>query len=280
MAHITLISPRPLSGKTTIAAGLARLAAGGATLTRSGSDDNASADVELFATLSTQGARHTIVEAPAGEIAVGSGSSVVVVVPGDLPVEEVSGFCKQAGNIAGVALNRVPVKRVERLREAYESAGLTVLASVAEDRVLAGPLLRDVIAALNAEATFLSNGADTAVIDNPVVASIAADPGQSYFIRENPAAVIVRSDKPDLQLAALNAGAPVLIVTGSLPILSYVLERAEFDEIPLLRTLLDTVQAVGAIEELFGARPFSGGSDKLRRIEELLTGGRLASVLA
>ena len=46
-------------------------------------------------------------------------------------------------------------------------------------------------------------------LDRPVIASIAADPGQTYFVRTDATAVIVRSDKPDLQLAALNAGAVV-----------------------------------------------------------------------
>jgi len=61
-------------------------------------------------------------------------------------------------------------------------------------------------------------------------------------------------------------------VTGGLPVLSYVLERVADEEIPLVRTKLDTTQAVGAIEGLFGSQPFSGSADKLRRIEELLAG--------
>ena len=83
--------------------------------------------------------------------------------------------------------------------------------------------------------------------------------------------MIVRSDKPDLQLAALNAGATCLIVTGGLPILSYVLDRAEEDEIPLLRTGLDTITTVNAIEDLFAAVPFQGGEAKVSRIAELLS---------
>lgn len=279
MASLTLISPRSLAGKTTVACALARLS-GGAMLKRAGEDENAAADAQLFATVSSESAKHTIVEAAAGETAVEAGSQAVVVAPGDMPVDEVAAFCRQAGEIAGVAVNRVPVKRAERMRTAYGSAGLQVLAMVPEDRVLAAPLLGDVIDALKADASYVTNGTAAHVIDNPVVASIASDPGQGYFTRENPSAVIVRSDKPDLQLAALNAEAPVLIVTGGLPILRYVTERAEADEIPVLRTLLDTVQAVNAIEELFGARPFAGGSEKLARMEDLLSGSDLASLLA
>lgn len=277
MATIALLSPGPLAGKTTIAAALAQF--GDVQLTRSGADENAEADRKLFATLSKEGAAHTIIELPAGEKSVEVGAKTVVVARGDTPIDEVTAFCKEAGEIADVALNRAPVKRAQRLREAYEAASMKLLATVPEDRVLAAPLLSDVITAIRGEASYLENGAGSRVIDNPVVASISSDPGQGYFLRESPSAVIVRSDKPDLQLAALNAGAPALIITGSLPILGYVTERAEADEIPLVRTLFDTIQTVNSIEDLFGALPFSGSGDKLRRVRELLADSELPSLI-
>lgn len=276
MPTIALIAPRPFAGKTTIAAALSRLAP--TTLKRTGGDLHASGDTGLFATLSSADASATIVESAAGEASAELGASVVVVVPAEMDVEEVAAFCTEAGTIAGVVVNRVPVKRAQRIRAAYEAAGLKLLVMVPEDRVLAAPTLGDVIAALDAEVSHVSNGARRDVIDKPVVASIASDPGEGYFTREDPSAVIVRSDKPDLQLSAINAGAPALIITGGLPILSYVLDRAESDEIPLVRTALDTVEAVEAIEGLFGELPFAGGDRKLRRLEELLASSDLASL--
>lgn len=278
MATIALIAPQPFAGKTTIAAALSRMAP--AILRRTGGDDSASADGELFSRLSSDSAANTIVESPAGETSSEQGATLVVVAQGDMDAAEVAAFCKEAGTIAGVVLNRVPLKRVGKIRAAYESAGLKLLAMVQEDRVLAAPNLDDVIGALGAEASYVENGAGRAVIDNPVVASIASDPGQGYFTREDPSAVIVRSDKPDLQLSAINAGAPALIITGGLPILSYVLDRAESDEIPILRTGLDTVKAVEAIEGLFGAKPFDGGEKRRQRLNDLLADSELASLLA
>ncbi|MFQ5472904.1 MAG: DRTGG domain-containing protein, partial [Dehalococcoidia bacterium] len=110
--------------------------------------------------------------------------------------------------------------------------------------------------------------------------SICSDPGQTHFTREDPSVVIVRSDKPDLQLSAINAGARSLIVTGDLPLLSYVLDRAREDEIPLLRTQLDTVKTVEAIDDLFGTQPFSGGDSKMARLFELFSGSPLLSLTA
>ncbi len=144
---------------------------------------------------------------------------------------------------------------------------MRLIAMVPEDRTLAAPSLGAIAETLEAEASFL-NGARDRVIDRPVVSAISVDPAQGYFARYDPNAVIVRGDKPDQQLGALNAGAPCLIVTGGLPLLSYVEDRAREEEIPLLRTRYDTVTTVERLESLYAATPFSGGA-KVGRIAEL-----------
>jgi BioD-like phosphotransacetylase family protein len=138
---------------------------------------------------------------------------------------------------------------------------------VTEERLLASPTLGEVARALAAETLFFDSRAE-ALLDNTLIAPISADPGQGYFARLGANSVIVRSDKPDLQLAALNAGATCLIVTGGLPILHYVRERAEADEIPIISTQMETLDAVKAIEELYAGTPFSGSREKMRRLDE------------
>jgi BioD-like phosphotransacetylase family protein len=245
MATVLIASPTPRSGKSTIIAGLTRKFTG------------------------TQ-----FVEAPAGDLGVAIAAqpgarTVVVATPATSPAD-LAAYIGGA-KIAGVILNRVPVKRVVPIRRAYDAAGVKLLGIVAEDRLLAAPSVGQVAAALSAESENLNGNAER-LLERVVIASIAADPGQTYFDRTNANAIIVRGDKPDLQLAALNTGPICLIVTGGLPVLSYVLERVADEEIPLLRTKLDTTHAVGAIEGLFGSQPFSGSPEKLRRIEELLAG--------
>lgn len=281
MTRIVLTSPRPLSGKTTVAAAIAAQARSRGvsfTLERSGDDDNAAADKALFAALApgSDDAQLSIIETPSADSVAQSDGKVIVVAPFDLVPSEIVAF---ANGSAGVVVNKVPPRRREKIEAAYQSAGVTVLAIIPEDRTLGAPSLSEVITALKAEASHV-NGAGSLAIDKPVIASISSDPGQTYFAREDPSAVIVRSDKPDLQLAALNAGARSLIVTGSLPLLSYVLDRAEEDEIPLLRTDMDTVQVVEAIEQLFGGIPFSGGEAKIARLTDLLAEAPLLDLIS
>ena len=291
---LVLVSAEPLAGKTTTAAGLAqRLQAQGRSvaLLRLAGDDHAATDAQLFGSLAFnsqplrqpmeaaaaldagKGADVAIIEAPAGDpVAVLSSlasARALVVASGASSPEDVAAYCRAVGDpLAGVVLTRVPLRRRDDMATAFQSAGLPLLALLPEDRTLAAPTLGEVAEALQARTSFL-NANRSRLLDRLLIASISADPGQGYFARYQPSAVIVRGDKPDLQLAALNAGAPCLIITGGLPTLSYVLDRAEEEELPLLQTELDTVATVQRIEAMFAATPFAGEA-KLRRVAELL----------
>lgn len=283
MAALVLLAPKPLSGKTTIAAALAeRIKSEGKTLsiTRLGDDANATADKALFARISgPAGAAITLAEAPAGEQSLTEGRAIVVA-DAAVAAGEIAEFCLPlAGKLAGVILNRVPARRAQQVRVDVEGAGLTVLGLVPEDRLLASPTLAEVAQALDAEQTFFDSKGDRP-LDRTLIAPISADPGQGYFARTSADTVIVRSDKPDLQLAALNAGASAMIVTGDRPILRYVLDRAEEDMVPLLRTRLETPAAVDVIEELYASKPFAGGPEKLTRAGELLGEIDIAGILS
>jgi hypothetical protein len=279
MAGLVIASSRPLSGKTTLAAGIAgRLKAADAEvlISRTGEDANAAHDAGLFAAAGVMPAGAgvlAITECEAGDpgriLTDHAGSRVIIVAtPADAP-EEMVAYVRSSGPVVGVVVNRVPAKSVAAMSAAYESAGVRPLAVIPEDRVLAAPTVGQVAAALGAQGEHITPNTGR-VLDHLVIASIAADPGQTYFTRTEAEAVIVRSDKPDLQLAALNAGAGCLIVTGGLPVLSYVLERVEDEEIPLLSTELDTRQTVAVIEALFGTAPFEGDK-KLKQIDSLIS---------
>lgn len=253
MASLVVASPTPGAGKTMIAKALARKLAG-------------------------KGGQ--ITELTAGELTLAGepDARIIVVSTPAVSPDELATFVAGSANTY-VILNRVPAKRIAPVREAYEAAGVRVIGVVPEDALLASPTIGQVSEALAAEGDNIDANRDRP-LQRVVIASIAADPAQTYFDFTRADAVIVRSDKPDLQLAALNTGTnSCLVLTGGLPVLSYVLERVAEDETPLLRTKLDTTDTVTAIEALFGAGAFSGSPEKLRRIEELLAGVDLDALL-
>ena len=272
MPGLILLSPEPLAGKTTVAAGLAqRFSTEGKTVSvrRMPGDDHAENDAALFSALKgasqdQAAAEVELIEAPAGDAA-----SSLAEFPDARALIITSALTPM--NV----INKMPARRADSLIAAAKAAGVDLLATLPEDRLLATPVLRDVVEALSAQTEHFDSGG-LRPLDRPVIAPISADPGQGYFAGYGASAVIVRSEKPDLQLAALNASAGCLILTGGLPILSYVLERAEEDQIPLLRTGLDTITAVERIEAIFGSATFAGGDEKIKRITELMADWDLA----
>jgi BioD-like phosphotransacetylase family protein len=292
MPPLLILAPAALSGKTAVAVALGQRfsdAGRSVALSRLAGDRNAGEDARLFSGLDFNAVRRmepvepsaavaadadvTLVEAPAGDPrepagSLSAGALVVAAYSDPLPAD-IPSYCQALGDsCSGVVITRVPGRRLEATRAAAEAAAVRLVALVPEDRLLAAPSLGAIAEALEAESSFLNSARDN-VIDRPVISSISADPSQAYFAHHNPNAVIVRADKPDQQLAALNAGAPCLIITGGLPVLSYVEDRAQEEEIPLLRTRLDTVATVERLEALYGATPFSGRA-KVERVAQLL----------
>jgi BioD-like phosphotransacetylase family protein len=290
VSSFLIVAPEPLSGKTAVAVALGqRFKDAGRTvaLARLAGDGHADADAGLYAGLAFNDRRRpgpvepqdagtdadvTLIEAPAGDargLAESLSARALVVaayahpLPADLP-----SFCGAlADSCAGIVITRVPRRRLEATRAAAQDLGARLVALIPEDRTLAAPSLSAIAEALDAEATFPDSTRED-VIDRPIISSISTDPAQGYFARHAPNAVIVRGDKPDQQLGALNAGVPCLIVTGGLPVVSYVKERAEEEEIPILGTPYDTVAAVQRLEALYAATPFSGRA-KVERAAQL-----------
>jgi len=172
------------------------------------------------------------------------------------------------GSLAGLIVTATPASRLAAVSEELAGHHIPLLAVLPDDRLLAAPTIAEIAAALEAQALFLDGRADT-IVERMTIASIASDPGQGYFVRFGPQAVIVRCDKPDLHLAALHTSTLCLILTGGRMPLAYVTERAESEGVPVLITAKDTPAAVRALEPLYAGGRF-GGRSKAERIAQLM----------
>ncbi len=300
MAVLLVSSLRPLVGKTAVSVAIARrLDQDGyplrlARLATAEPDEAAQADARCFAFLAlsaeergqplslgevaelAKGASSSdnvfIVELPAGfppgeAIQTLGGVVALVERSADLTVDQVAALQKELGHaFAGLVLNAVPRARTAAIVNTLAQKGIPTLALLPEDRLLSSPSIGEMAQALQAE-TLFADGCTEEVIERLTIASISGDPGQDYFARFGRQAVVVRCDKPDLQLAALNAGSRCLILSGGRMPLAYVSERAEAEGVPLLITGKGTVAALQALEALYLKSRF--GPQKAERIGQL-----------
>jgi hypothetical protein len=282
MPPLLVASGSPAAGRTTVTAGLAWLAASEGrkvAVRRAGDGHAARADAAFYAAVPAFGAAAEpaaldslrpsggvdLWEAPAGDIteaAARTNARVLLVARGRLDDETRAQAERLGERLAGIVVTA-----------ATEPAGSTVtapvIAALPEDRLLAGPSVRDVREALEAR-VLVKDGADAA-LEWIVIAPIASDPGAPYFTRWGRKAVVVRHEKADLMLAALGTELDCLIITGGREPLPYVLDRIrnEGRDLTVLLSPLDTYRTMRRIEQLYGATRFVG-MRKVERAAELL----------
>jgi BioD-like phosphotransacetylase family protein len=293
MPALVLFSQRPRVGKTAVAVSLAqrlRHDKHPVALVRLGSpdDESAAADARCFASLglAADGASKPLsadeatvlvkaapdttffLEPPAGEATRPSEAPAVLVERfADLNTAKTASL--GGTSFAGLIVTAAPASRLAAIPDLSKAAHkIPLLAALPEDRLLAAPTIAEMATALEAQALFLDGRAET-IVERITIASIAADPGQGYFVRFGPQAVIVRCDKPDLHLAALHTSTLCLILTGGRMPLGYVTQRAESEGVPILITTKDTAAAVQALEGLYAGGRFSG-RPKAERIAQLM----------
>jgi hypothetical protein len=281
-------SKLPGEGKTGTAAAIARHYAylgQPVRLVRVASDEgNASADGAYFHGLdfvpgSAVGA------VPAAEVA-DPGADTIVVVEADaasaagLAGAKVVLVARNATSAlpAGITPAATIVTDVTNIgREATTDGAAAPTIQLPEDRTLAGFSVAEAKAALNAE-TIVTGDGEEPTCDYLVISPIASDAGQPYFTRFNTKAVVVRFDKTDMHLAAMQADPSCLILTGGRTPSDYLFDAAAAKGIPVLLSRTDTENTVIALEGIFDNTRFQG-ERKLDRMAELLEGTGLYEAL-
>ena len=90
-------------------------------------------------------------------------------------------------------------------------------------------------------------------MENYMLGAMVVDSGLDYFARKNNKAAIIRLDRPDMQLAALETPTRCLVLSGGTATPPYaVLQRAEIKGVPVITTDCSTTDVIDIIEESLG----------------------------
>ena len=197
--------------------------------------------------------------------------------------EDIAGTAKTYGSrLAGVIINGVSRYRAGEisgaLADEMESAGTKLLGAIPDDRRMLAPKLVQVADFLGGQ--FLS-GEDESdqLLDNFLIGGLVLDWGPFYFSSRANTGVIVRGDRPDVQLAAIQTDTTkALILTKGVRPVEYVMYEAAQRGIPLVVVPGNTHDVAEQIEGLQPKVEFDHAS-KLARMIDLIAENVDVSVL-
>ena len=261
---VIVVAGEPGAGATTVAVGLAhRIAHSGRTVrvSRLDGDDRAGADSATLGMLD-------FAEAVDAASVAGSDDAVTVV---EAPAGADAGAlaAQYGAQLVTVARDGSDAPDGSALHLTTHAIGSGPL-RIPEDRMLAAPMVGQLVEASRARVIVRSTEGDAAICQHIVVGPIAPVWGDDYFGRYPDSAVVTRGEKVDVALAAMRVEPVCLILSGGSEPSPYLLDRVAASRgTTLLVAPEGTVQTVRDIEGSFGSSPF-GHESKVERIGELM----------
>ncbi|MFP4654967.1 MAG: phosphotransacetylase family protein [Methanohalobium sp.] len=174
--------------------------------------------------------------------------------------------------IAGIILNEVPESSLEKVSELVvpylERKGIKVFGVIPQDVTLRSVPISDIVDDLNAE---VLTGADNlnSLVEKYLVGAMEVNSAIKYFRRVPNCAIVTGGDRSDIQLAAIEAKAKCLVLTGNLRPSEAVLGSAEEANIPVILVRGDTMSTIKRMERLIG-RARIKQELKIKRMMELI----------
>ena len=154
------------------------------------------------------------------------------------------------------------------LASQLQAQGVPVLGIIPEDRCLMGIRVRDIAQELHGELLQGEEQADV-LVEHLMLGANVLDDSTLYFQQRAHKAVLVRGDRPDIQMGALATPTACLVLTAGKDPVQYVQYEAEQEGVPIIRVSQPTLQAAEALNGLMARARFDHPR-KLERYQELL----------
>jgi BioD-like phosphotransacetylase family protein len=187
------------------------------------------------------------------------------------------------GDLLGVIINKVPESLLKRERDAagerFGGAGIKALGVIPENRLLLAITVGQLAESIGGKILNQTEKAEE-LVENFMLGAMIVDSGLGYFGRKSGKAAIIRQDRPDMQLAALETATTCLVLSGSeKPPLYNVMYKAENRGIPIISTVTAVGDIVTQIEDT-ALKTRLNQARKLTRLAELIKQNLDIKVLA
>ena len=174
-------------------------------------------------------------------------------------------------NFIGVVVNYVPESKIDYARDnitsSFEAAGIKVLGLIPESRTLVGVTVEEIVSGLQGE-VLTAGDKLSELVENVMLGAMTPDSGISYFNRKPHKAVIVNSERSDMQLAALETSTSCVILTGTTPPLQQVIRHGEIRNIPIISVKKDSLEVIDEMENIFADNVFNNPK-KLKHFQQI-----------
>lgn len=190
-----------------------------------------------------------------------------------LVVPEVTEISQRLGQrLLGVVVNYVPKPKIKQITDdiktLFGKEGTKVLSVIPEDRTLLGVSVGELAKILNGE-IMTHPEAETEIVENIMLGAMSPDLATDYFGRKTNKAAVIRGERADMQLAALQTSTKCLILTGNVPPTPTILNEAEIKVVPIIAVKQNTVNTIAGIEEALKQARFHS-LKKLEKFSQIL----------
>jgi len=180
---------------------------------------------------------------------------------------------KELGDkLAGVVINFIPATKMDMVKKEatkkFNAAGIKVLGMVKEDRTLLGISVGDLAKKLGGEIVTAGDNVD-GIVENIMLGALPIDSAAAYYGRKANKAAIIRSERYDSQLAALETSTACLILTGNAELQSMVTNFAEEKKIPIIVVQKETTEVIDDLEVALSNSVFHN-PNKMKKVHEVL----------
>lgn len=156
----------------------------------------------------------------------------------------------------GIIINKVTQSLVKKVKEEAAKYPIKVLAVIPESRVLLAVTVAELAESIKGKIINKTENAGE-LVENYMLGVLTPDSGVDYFKRKSNKAAVIRQERADMQLAALETPTAALVLAGSSqPPIYNVLSKANKKGVPVITTE-------------------SGINDIVKNIESTISGARI-----
>jgi BioD-like phosphotransacetylase family protein len=167
-------------------------------------------------------------------------------------------ICKKLGQrLLGIVISFTPKMETvqQELTAPFHGAGIKVLGVFPEVRSLLGISVGELAEILGGEILTSPETADE-IVENIMLGAMTLDSGTEYFARKPNKAAVIRGERPDMQLAALETSTKCLIITNNVKPSPTVASQAEEKHVPIILVKEDTTTTIAGIEKALNKASF------------------------